>query len=65
MRLLLSEHAKKRMFERGIAVEEVKEIISKGRKWREGSTVHAALRSIEVVYRMVDSDAFVITVYYQ
>ncbi len=64
MRLLLSEHAKKRMFQRGILVEEVKEIISKGRKWREGSTIHAAMRGIEVVYRIVDSDAFIITVYY-
>ncbi len=65
MRLLLSEHAKKRMFQRGIPVEEVKEIISKGRKWREGSTIHPAMRGIEVVYRMVGLDAFVITVYYE
>jgi hypothetical protein len=64
MKLRLSDHAKKRMFERGISLEEVKEIISRGQKWRENSTVHARMRGIEVVYKIVNSDVFVITVYY-
>ncbi len=65
MTLLLSDHAKKRMFERGITVEEVKEMVAKGRKWREGSTIHATMRGIEVVYKTVDSDIFIITVHYR
>lgn len=65
MTLLLSDHAKKRMFERGISVDELKEILRKGRKWREGSTLHASMRNIEVVYKMIGSNTYVITVYYR
>lgn len=64
MKLRLSDHAKKRMFERGISLEEVKEIISRGQKWRGNGTVHARMHGIEVVYKIVNSDTFVITVYY-
>ncbi len=65
MRLLLSDHARKRMFERGISLDEAKEAIRKGRKWKEVDTVHAAIRNIEVVYKVIDSDTFVITVHYR
>ncbi len=65
MRLLLSDHAKQRMFERGIPLEEVKEILVKGRKWREGETLHATMRGIEVVYKVLNSDIFIITVHYR
>lgn len=65
MRLLLRDHARKRMFERGISLEEITEVIRRGRKWREAGTVHATMRSIEVVYKVVDSDTFVITVHYR
>ena len=65
MKLLLSDHAKQRMFERGIAVEEVREILMKGRKWREGATLHAVMREIEVVYKVLNSDIFIITVHYR
>ncbi len=65
MRLLVSDHARKRMFERGISMEEVAEAIRKGRKWREADGLHATVRSMEVVYRVADSDVFVITVHYR
>jgi len=65
MRLLLSDHARKRMFERGISLEEIAEVLRRGRKWREGNTVHATMRDIEVVYRVVNSDIFVITVHHR
>ena len=65
MKLLLSDHAKQRMFERGIAVEEVREILMKGRKWREGATLHTVMRGIEVVYKVLNSDIFIITVHYR
>lgn len=64
MRLLLSDHARKRMFERGIGLEEIAEVIRKGRKWREKETIHSKMRGIEVVYGIMNSDIFVITVHY-
>lgn len=64
MKLWLSEHAKKRMFERGISLEEIKEVVREGQKWREGDTIHSKMHGIEVVYRILNSDLFVITVYY-
>jgi hypothetical protein len=65
MKLLLSDHARKRMFERGIPMEEVTEAIRKGRKWRDDDRLHAAIRNIEVVYKIEDSDIFLITVHYR
>jgi len=65
MRLLLSDHARRRMFERGISLDEIAEVVRRGRKWREGDAVHAAMRDVEVVYKVVDSDIYVITVYYR
>jgi hypothetical protein len=65
MTLLLSDHAKKRVFERGITLDEVKEIVRQGRKWKEDSVIHASMRGIEVVYRNIGSDTFIITVHYK
>jgi hypothetical protein len=65
MRLLVGEHARRRMFERGISMDEVARAVTKGRKWREGSALHATIRNVEVVYKIIDSDTFVITVYYR
>ena len=64
MKLWLSEHAKKRMFERGISLEEIREIVRRGQKWREGDTIHAKMHGVEVVYRTSNSNIFIITVYY-
>jgi hypothetical protein len=61
----LSDHARMRMFERGVSVIEVAETISRGRKWHENGELHAVLRNIEVIYRVVNSDVFVITVHYR
>ncbi len=46
-------------------MEEVIEAVRRGRKWREEDAVHASIRNIEVVYKMVDSTIFVITVHYR
>jgi hypothetical protein len=61
----LSDHARKRMFERGISLEEIFEAVRRGRKWIEGDALHASIRNIEVVYKVVDSTVFVITVHYR
>lgn len=53
------------MFERGISLDDVRETIRKGRKWREADTVHATIQDIEVVHKILDSDTFVITVHYR
>jgi hypothetical protein len=65
MKLWLSDHAKKRMFERGVSVAEVREVVQKGRKWREDNAIHSVMHGVEVVYRVVNSDIYVITVYYR
>lgn len=65
MRLLLSDHARKRMSERGMSLDEIGEVVRRGRKWRERDTLHASMRNIEVVYKVVDSTIFVITVHYR
>ncbi len=46
-------------------MDEVTEAIRKGRKWREGDTLHATMRNIEVVYTLEDSIITVITVHYR
>jgi len=61
----LSDHARKRMFERGISLDEIAEVVRKGRKWRERDTVHSTMRDVEVVYKVFGSDIYVITVYYR
>jgi Ni/Co efflux regulator RcnB len=65
MRVFVRDHARKRMFERGISMEELTETIRKGRKWREGDTLHSTMRNIEVVYTVADSVIYVITVHYR
>ncbi len=65
MRVLVSDHARRRMFERGISMEEVAEAIRKGRKWREADRLHATIRNMEVVYKVTNSDVFIITVHYR
>lgn len=65
MRLLLSEHAKRRMFERGIELDEIKDVLARGEKWRVRDKFHARMHGIEVVYQVSDRDLFIITVYYK
>lgn len=49
----------------GYRVETLHITIIKGRKWREGASLHATVRNIEVVYKVADSNIFVITVHYR
>ena len=65
MTLRIGEHARRRMFERGISVDEVREAIRRGTKWREGDELHSTIRGIEVVYKVMNSDIFVITFHYR
>lgn len=46
-------------------MDEIGEVVRRGRKWRERDTLHASMRNIEVVYKVVDSTIFVITVHYR
>ena len=56
-----SRHARMRMVERGISESEVSEAINKGSKRREGKKIIAAHRHIEVVFKVVNKDCYVIT----
>ncbi len=51
-----------RMIERGISEREVSEAINKGSKRRKGKEIVAAHRQIEVVFKIVNKEYYVITV---
>ena len=57
-----SRHARMRMVERGISEREVSEAITKGSKRRKGKEIIAAHRHIEVVFKIVNKEYYVITV---
>lgn len=63
--LQITAHAKKRMRERGISVDEARLAIVKGQKWtgKTDGCVHAVMGHVEVVFRRDDEgDLVVITV---
>ncbi len=51
-----------RMVERGISESEVSEAVIKGSKRRNEKEIIAAYRHIEVVFKMVNNQCYVITV---
>jgi hypothetical protein len=57
-----SRHARERMVERGISEKEVASAVSKGSKRTQDGRIVAAYMYFEVVYRMIDDEAYVITV---
>ncbi len=57
-----SRHARSRMVERGISTKEVNDAIQKGTKKIQGKRIVTAYRHIEVVFRKVKDDCYVITV---
>lgn len=50
------------MVERGVSAKEVSEAINKGSKRRKGNEIIVAHRHIEVVFKMVNKEYYVITV---
>jgi hypothetical protein len=65
METRLTKHAKQRMMERGITVEDVKEVISKGTKIREGRGVRCVFRHIHIPCIKVEEVWIVKTVYWE
>ena len=68
MDFIFTKHARQRMYERKITVEEVKLTVNKGMKWfmeSEGETGrwHAKLGAVEVVFEREDNYAIIVTVY--
>ncbi len=57
-----SLHARKRMIERGISAREVRDTILKGSKRLQGARIVCTHRHLEVVFRKVGDDWYVITV---
>ncbi|MEW5937080.1 MAG: DUF4258 domain-containing protein [Candidatus Thermoplasmatota archaeon] len=57
-----SRHARIRMIERGISTAEVVGAIEQGSKRRQDGKIVAAHRHVEVVFKMVKGDCYVITV---
>ena len=57
-----SKHARLRMIERGISAMEVHDTVHKGSKRIQGKTIVSAYKHIEVVFKKVKDDCYVITV---
>ncbi len=57
-----SLHARKRMVERGISAREVRDTILKGSKRTQGAKIVSVHKHLEVVFRNVGGDWYVITV---
>ena len=51
-----------RMIERGISEKEVNDAVNKGTKRRQGKKIAATYRHLEVVFKKVKEDYYVITV---
>ena len=58
-----SNHAREKMVERGISEKEISNAINRGSKRTQDDKIVATYMYIEVVYKMIDDDAYVITVF--
>ena len=58
-----SNHARKKMVERGISEKEISNAINKGSKRTQDDKIVATYMYFEVVYKMIGDEAYVITVF--
>lgn len=58
-----SNHARKKMVERGISEKEISNAINRGSKRTQDDKIVATFMYFEVVYKMIDDEAYVITVF--
>ncbi|MEW5896572.1 MAG: DUF4258 domain-containing protein [Nanoarchaeota archaeon] len=63
MRLVMSRHALEQAQERGISISEIKKTIQQGAKFlQEKDKIVSDFMHLRVVYKMIKSEQFVITV---
>lgn len=70
MDFIFTKHARERMYEKKITVEEIKETINRGMKWpskdaKNKNKWHAKMRSLEAVFERSERYIIVITVYWE
>ncbi|MBM4249964.1 MAG: DUF4258 domain-containing protein [Euryarchaeota archaeon] len=58
-----SNHARKKMVERGISEKEISNAINRGSKRTQDDKIVATFMYFEVVYKVIDDEAYVITVF--
>ena len=58
-----SNHARDKMVERGISEKEISNAIDRGSKRIQDDKIVATYMYFEVVYKMIDDEAYVITVF--
>ena len=58
MRLVITQHARDQMFERGIDEEQIKIAIQRGAKCRQTDGFFAVYSYIRVAYRKIGDDVF-------
>ncbi len=65
MEFLFTKHARERMYERKISVEEVKATVNRGMKWfaKSDGRWHAKMGAVEVVFEREENHIIIVTVY--
>ncbi len=68
MEFIFTKHARQRMYERKITIEEIKSTVNRGMKWfTKGEGIqgrwHAKMGAIEVVFERSDKFVIVITMF--
>jgi len=58
MRLLITQHARQQMFERGIDEEQIKIAIQRGAKFRQTDGFLAAYTYIRIAYKKIGNDVY-------
>jgi len=58
-----SNHAREKMVERGISEKEISNAINRGSKRTQDDKIVATYMYFEVVYKMIEDEAYVITVF--
>ncbi|MEK6981478.1 MAG: DUF4258 domain-containing protein [Candidatus Micrarchaeota archaeon] len=68
MEFVFTKHARQRMYERKITVEEIKSTVNRGMKWfmkNEGETGrwHAKFGAVEIVFEREEDYVIIVTVF--
>ena len=65
MELLLSQHAKEQMIDRGFSKKEVEECLINGAKTIQNGKIISTYMDYRVVYKMINKTYFIITIMYR
>ncbi len=58
MRLLITQHAREQMFERGIDEEQIKIVIQRGAKFKQTDGYLAVYSYMRIAYKQIEKDVY-------